>query len=384
MSSHKNKVINLTPHVLLTNTGVGFFVEKGYSIKKIQTADGSEQYGVRLAKVQPTSLQHMIRIGYLSRLELNRPEFSSVRPDLMDLSKLVIFGLMYRQFDRVLFDMLIESPLIKDWNRNNPLNIIDNKTRINDSYLNDVLSRNADQFKSMRKAITAPLLDKIASDKSLQADEKNAMIFLADRYLDYSRPFVWFILTQFSDSENHKDLIKQTRLHLDLYIRRSKIADYLTLLLMELAGSAETLNLIAFAERTQGRRADIRALQFDSVKRESMMKAMKKADTNLTLAWRVGDLHSYSIGTENKFELIIYNRDSAYAEIREKMEENLSSRKGVSLESFYKSMTAGNSEMGLLYLGYLQEECTKVGMRFTSRVSTEKDGIPSIILTVQF
>jgi hypothetical protein len=57
---------------------------------------------------------------------------------------------------------------------------------------------------------------------------------------------------------------------------------------------------------------------------------------------------------------------------------------GISLGRFYKSTSAGNAEMGLLYLGYLQEECDKVGLRFTSRVSEARTGVPSVIVTIQF
>jgi len=384
MASGRKPIIDLTPQIILTDDGVGFFMDKGYKLSKLTMADGSEQYGVKLAKVSPNSFQHMLRIGYLSRLEIERPEFTSVRSDLMDLSKLIVFGFLYKQFDQVLFDMLISSSMIKDWNRANPGNIIDEQTKINDSYLHDVLSKNADQLKTIRKAIITPLLKDIASDSSLQADEKNIMIFLAERYLDHTRPFIWFILTRFSSDSDHRELIQKTRKFLELYIRRSRIADYLTLLLMELALSAETLNMMAFAQRQYGEGTDAKALIFDPVKREALAMDMEKAKSNLTIAWRIGNPSSLSIGTENKLELIIYNREAEYLELKEKVEEKMKSGTGVSLGQFYKSTSAGNAEMGLLYLSYLQEECDKVGMRFTSRVGENRSGVPSITLTVQF
>jgi hypothetical protein len=384
MASGKKSSIDLTPHVILTNDGVGFFMDKGYKLSRISMADGSEQYGIKMAKVSPNSFQHMLRIGYLSQLEIARPEFTTVRSDLMDFSKLIVFGFLYKQFDQVLFDMLVGSSMIKDWNRANPGNIIDEKTKINDKFLNDVLAQNAGQLKSIRKAITTPLLERIATDTTLQADEKNVMIFLADRYLEHTRPFIWFILTRFSSDMEHKELIQRTRKQLDLYIRRSKIADYLTLLLMELAISAETLNMMSFAERAYGEGTDTRAMLFDPAKREALMNAMEKTNTNLTIAWKIGSTNGSSIGTENKLELIIYNREAEYLELKEKVEEKMKSGSIVSLSQFYKSSSAGNAEMGLLYLGYLQDECDKVGMRLTSRVGEARGGVPSITLTVHF
>jgi hypothetical protein len=326
----------------------------------------------------------MLRIGYLARLEIARPEFTSVRSDLMDLSKLIMFGFLYKQFDQTLFEILIGSSMIKVWNRSNPGNIIDEQTRINDTYLSEVLAKNESQVKAMRKAVTAPLVEKIAADQSLQADEKNVMIFLTEKYLDHTRPFVWFILTRFSSDPEHKELIQSVRTQLDLFIRRAKIADYLTLLLTELAISAETLNMLSYIERVYGEGIDGRALLYDPVKRETLIKAMEKLNADISVAWRIGTANTSSIGTEKKLELTIYNREAEYLELKEKVDEQMKSGAGVSLSQFYRSTSVGNSDMGLLYLGYLQEECDKVNLRFASRVGEARNGVPSVTLTVQF
>ncbi len=384
MASKKKPIIELETHVILTNTGVGFFMDKGHKLSKLTMADGSEQYGVKLAKLSPSLLQHMLRIGYLAKLEISRPEFTTSRSDVMDLSKLVVFGFLYKQFDSLIFDSLINSSMIKEWNRANPGNIIDAQTRINDSFLADVLEKHDAQVQSIRKAITGPLLERIAGDKNLQADEKNVMIFLADRYLDNTRPFVWFILSRFSSYEEHKVLIQNLRSSLELYLKRSRIADYLAPLLMEMAISAETLNMIAFARRVYGEEFDTASLLYDPAKRESLLVKMQQAQAFLSIAWKVGNTYSSSIGTDKKLELTIYNREAQYLELKEKVDEKMKSGSGISLAQFYQSTTAGNPEMGLLYLGYLQDECDKVGMRLTSRVSEVKGGVPTIILTLQF
>ena len=51
----------------------------------------------------------------------------------MDLSKLVVYSVLYRQYDAYIFSRVLASDVIKKWNRLNPANIIDDKTRINDS-----------------------------------------------------------------------------------------------------------------------------------------------------------------------------------------------------------------------------------------------------------
>ncbi len=384
MAGAKKTGIQLSPHVILTDNGVGFFMDKGYKLRKINTAEGIPQYGVKLAQVSPSSFQYMLKAGYLSRLELCRPEFTSVRSDIMDFSKLIAYGLLYMHFDQVLFDKLVNSSFIREWNRANPKKVIDAQTRINDAYLKSVLSDNAAQIKSIRKAISSPILRKVGSDNSLQADEKNIMIFLTDRLLDNIRPFTWFILSRFNSLDDHKLLVHETRRQLDNYLQRSKIVDYLSLLLMELAISAETLNMTSFARKKYGQTTDIHQLLFDPERKKLLIQDLEQAEANLTLAWSIGDPLFSAPGTGKKLELTIYNREAPYAELREKVQENIKSAREVPLSRFYKGSTAGNAEMGLLYLGYLQDECDKVGIRLVSQVGEGRDGVPFISVILRF
>ncbi|MCG8453799.1 MAG: hypothetical protein MI717_11530 [Spirochaetales bacterium] len=380
----KKSVISLSPHVILTDSGVSFFMEKGYKLSKLSMADGTERYGVCLAQVNPPSFQHMLRIGYISRLEVSRPEFTTVRGDLMDLSKLIVYGFLYKQFDQQFFDSIIDSGMIKEWNRNNPGNIIDERTKYNESFLREAIKKNDGQIKTLKRAILNPLVSEIAQDSLLNADEKNARVFMAERFLEYSRPFIWFILMRFQSYSEHKLLIAHAQDLLRLHINRSKIADYLTLLLMELSLSAETLNMVAFAERKYGEAMDASSLLFDPAKREVLLEAMEGAGADFTVAWRVGNANTLSLGWEKRLELVIYNREAGYLDLKEKVEANMKGTKMDSLAQFYERTDTGNAEMGLHYLSYLQEACDEVGMRLTSRVGEVRSGLPAITLTLQF
>ena len=384
MTTHKKPHIELETKAILANDGVGFFVNRGYKLKKVLTADGGIQFGVKLTRITPNSLQHMIRIGYFSSLETSHVEFTTVRSDLMDLSKLAIFGFLYRRFDKEIFDLLIDSPLVKVWNRLNPGRVIDERTKVSDSNLKSILMKNSDLLKSIRKSITAPVVKTIMFNNSLLADEKNVMIFLSDRFLDNVRSFVWFILMEFSPDKKYEALIGKIRERLELYIRRSAIADYLTLLLIELMISAETLNMQNFAKRNKILGISAREILHNPAKRKTLLEAMKTASTNLVIGWRFGNPRTISIRSDDKLQLVIYGSKADYDDFKEKFSEGMESQSSVSLQEFYHSTSVGNPELGLQYQGYLREACSEVGLHFTSRVGMGRGGVPSITLTVRF
>ena len=78
----------------------------------MRLADNIEEYGVSLNNFSPQTIQHMILVGYISKLEISVPEFASCRQDVLDLSKLIVFSLLYKQFDRAVFSSLIECSYI--------------------------------------------------------------------------------------------------------------------------------------------------------------------------------------------------------------------------------------------------------------------------------
>lgn len=384
MIIHKKPHIELETKVTLTNEGAGFFVNKGYRLRKISTADGGIQFGVKLAKISPDSLQHLIRIGYFSSLETSHVEFTTIRSDLMDLSKLAIFGFLYKRFDKEVFDILIKSSLVKVWNRSNPGRVIDERTRINDNNLKSVLSKNSALLQSIRKSITTPVVKTIMSNTSLLVDEKNAMIFLSDKFLDNIRSFIWLILMKFSYDKECKVLIGKIRECLELYIQRSSIADYLTLLLTELMMSAEALNIQNFAKRDGDFGINVEKILLDPVKRNSLLEEMKTARADLVIGWRFGNPSATSINSDDKLQVVVYNSEIDYLDFKEKFSESIESESDSSLQEFYHNTSVGNPELGLQYQGYLREACSRVGLRFTSKVGMVRDGALSITLTVRF
>ena len=97
---------------------------------------------LRLDEFTPATIQRLLLIDYISKIEISKPEFVTSRQETMDLSKLIVYSVLYRQYDDYIFHQILSSDVIKKWNRLNPANIIDEKTHINDNFLRSVLKKN--------------------------------------------------------------------------------------------------------------------------------------------------------------------------------------------------------------------------------------------------
>jgi hypothetical protein len=373
--------------ISLTEEGINFFMRNKKKINRFRLADGSESYGIHLKSFSLPSLQQMMHLNYITRFEIAETEFMARRQEILDFSKLIVYGMLYRTFDGVIFSSLIKSDLIRQWNRNNPVNPIDGKTRINDSFLETVLSRNAALIQEVKSEILKPISQSINDNQALLPEEKNIQLLSTERYLQKLRPLIWFILSRYRDSTDYPRLLEQIRRSLTEFLEKSNLAEYLSLMILELLSNAENTNLQAYARKSTESGADPEKVLYDIGLRTSLIREMKRAGEKIFLDWRIRGMNSNN-GTGERLEVTLYNRDSEYRDLREK----INNKKGLdmrekSLTDFYRQAPSSvpNTELGLYYLSYLSQECSKVGVRFESNVhQTSSRDLTIITLQLQF
>ena len=127
----KKRILDLPIKLVLTQEGSTFFIKQNKKLLRFTLAGNVEEYGISMDSFAPDNLQRLILANYISKIEISQSELVSMRQEIMDLSKLIVFSLLYRQFDLFMFKQILASPVIKKWNRLNPSSIIDEKTQIN-------------------------------------------------------------------------------------------------------------------------------------------------------------------------------------------------------------------------------------------------------------
>jgi hypothetical protein len=367
----RKSVIDLPVKLVLTEEGTTFFIRKGKNLKKFKLADNVEEYGIILDTFTPASLQRMMLVDYISKVEISKSELMSSRQEIMDLSKLVVYSMLYRQYDTYIFARVLASDVIKKWNRLNPANIIDGQTKINDSYLQSVLKDKEKDLHEIKQQILAPMTAYISKNSSLLPEEKNIQLLLSEKFLNNLRPFTWFIVAKFKGSDGYEQLIKDLRTALAEYMEKSKIAEYVSLMIMELAMNAENSNLKREAKAIFKGAVDMNAVLFDPNIRRQVVDSLERKGELVYLSWKIGS-RGASVGTQGRLQITLYNKEAEYQAVKEAFDERkYADLKKKSLQDFYKQLPEGeaNSELGLYYLSYLSEACEKVNVKFESLVN---------------
>jgi hypothetical protein len=205
--------------------------------------------------------------------------------------------------------------------------------------------------------------------------------FLSERFLNNLKPSIWFILSKFRSLDGFDTLAREIRMHLAEYMDKARIAEYVALMVIELAVNAENANLRRKANAMyRGTLDPAKALLDESVRRK-VVDELKKKNELVYLNWKIGGTSS-SIGTQGKLQITIYSMDGEFREIKESIDsKKTADLRNKTLFDLYQELPKGgpDTELGLYYLSYLSEACEKVSVKFESLVANIKESNTTVI-----
>ncbi len=365
MAKAQRGKIDIPMKVVFTEDGVIYFTSQNKKISRFKLSDGAEEYGIQVVDFSPATIQRMQLLGYINKFELPANDILQKRKEFIDLVKLLTYGMLYRQFDTTVFDALVESELIKTWNRHNVKNPIDHKTRINNQVLSNFLEKNEAAVNEIKHLVQEPVLRRISASEHLQESEKRIHGFLSEKFVSNLNLLIYFILSVHHGSPSYLQLTRMMQQKLANYMDRSSIPEYLALMMVELITSVKMSNA------------------GDSLQNS----ILKNDDEEIVVLCRISKKKNEP-GDRGKLHFMISNRKSGFESIKQQINSRITTTvAGKSLKDFYESNSDMQESMhlGLYYLSYLNEACRKVNINFESFINrNERDNQTLIHLILSF
>ena len=371
MSAEKKFSLNLPLKVILTEEGASHFISHKIKLLRFRLADNIEEYGISLNPFSPQSLQNMILVNYISKIEISMSEFVSVRQEVMDLSKVVVYSLLYKQFDRQLFADFIQTDAVQKHNRKNPTQLIDERTKMSENQLRQIPASQKATVQLAKKEILDPVWKSLMENKDYSLEEKNIYLLMTEKFLNRLSLMNWYIITKFYRTEGFSQINIAIRHLLQVYMEKSRVAEYISILVMELALNSENTNMRKEAKRMFAGIEDVDALIYDPEQREKIVAELKRNHEQVFISWKLGG-GSSAIGKQGRLQITLYNKDDEFQEVKENIESKASADTNKkSLIDFYRELPEGqeSTDLGLYYLSYLDDACKKVNVKFESIVN---------------
>jgi hypothetical protein len=385
--SEQTPIIKLPVKITLTSEGVEWFIRNNKQIKRLRMADNRLEYGISLEEFSAASLQKMMNIEYISTVEIARTEFADKRREIIDLNKLIVYRILYRSFERETYKLFLDSPLIKRWNRAHPTRIIDENSVFNRSQLESLFSSCAPDLPMVSEDIQSRLLKELQADPRLSGEEREVLEFLADKYVMGMRNIMRCVLAKSRGEPEYMVLVAKVVGLLRGYLDKSKIAEYLSLMVTELLTYAEAVHAAEIGRKLFPEMRSMSGVLRNPKLREAIVRSMREHQDYLYLTYQVSSKVP-SIGTENRLRIVIFNHASEYQKVKEQIEIKAGvDIKEKSLVEFYGKMPPEDidTELGLYYLSFLHAECARCNVHLDSRVSELPARELTVInLTLQF
>ena len=370
-ASGKKLMLELPLKVILTENGASNFISHNKRLLRIRLADNIDEYGISPNKFSPQSIQNMLLLDYISKIEMSMPEFVSSRQEVMDLSKIIVYSLLYKQFDREIYASIIQCECVRKHNRANPAHLIDEKTKMSEKQLRLVLSNKDEVICNIRNEILEPVWAAIRDNKDYSIEEKNIYMLMTEKFMNRMSLMNWYVLTLFKSVNGFDEMIMKVRNLLSEYMEKSRVAEYISVMVMELALNSENANIRKEAKHMYPNVDDINSLVVDPEVRQKIVRELQKNHVLVSVSWKLGG-GSTSIGKQGRLQITLYNKDDEFQEVKESIETKATADTNKkTLIDFYREIPDGQegTDLGLYYLSYLDEACKKVDVKFESLVN---------------
>lgn len=370
-SGDKKFILELPLKVVLTEDGASNFISHNKKLLRFRLADNVEEYGISLNKFSPQSVQSMILLDYISKIEISMSEFVSSRQEVMDLSKVIVYSILYKQFDREVYSSLIQCECVRKHNRANPAHLIDERTHMSERQLRTILQNKENIIQNTRKMILDPIWKSIMANKEYSSEEKNIYLLMSEKFMNRLGLMNWYIITLFHKNDGANEMFVAIRNLLSSYMDKSKVAEYISVMVMELALNNENTNIRKEARNMYSSVDDIDALIFDPTVRGKIVQELQRKHELVFISWKLGG-GSKSIGKQGRISITLYNKDDEFQEVKENIETaKAANNNKKSLIDFYRELPEGQegTDLGLYYLSYLDDACKKVNVKFESIVN---------------
>ena len=387
-SNGRKQWISLPLKFVFTEAGSSALLRQNIKINRLKMGDQTEDYGVFLDKITPEFLQRMIMLDYISKVEVSGVEPVESRTDIIELSKLIVFSILFRNFADVSLEQLLASDPVKQWNHLNPSMVVDEKTQFKEGLLQSYIERHTEELKIIQNELLEPVFKNIDNDTALEEDEKEHRREVLDSMISSVYPLAWFTILKFRKTRDFFLMLRTVRLCLVEFLRKTNIAEYASLMLMELASNIVNLNIQKEAKQLYGNEnLDVKQIIQDPKLRLPVIDSLRKKNDLLTFSWKLGGT-SLAIGTRGRFQVVLYDQDINYAATRESIVQSKNAdAKRFNLSEFYKKLhQSGNVlDLGMFYLSFLDEACNNMGIKFESMVTqSQYSGMGQTITTLTF
>ncbi|MBN1648314.1 MAG: hypothetical protein JW874_09790 [Spirochaetales bacterium] len=386
MISGKKPLIQLPAMFFLTESGIEYCIKRKIPVRDLKNHIGRVKSGFSWEGFNAKLVQHLVSNMLIDGIEINRSDFLSKRNEIIDLTKLIVYAILYKKIKPTLKEILYSSDLISRLRRNNPRAAVNNQLKFDPGVVNKFMEENAKAIRTLKAGLLYEPYSLIQHDETLTEEQKKSKMQITQKFVDVIEPDTWFLFHYISRSGDKMEVFSRINSLLVSFVQKTKIADYIALMLLEILQNAEKTHFENLAIRDNMARAP--GVEIDELLKDEdfRRKLRQKAETNkihVNLGYilegnptKAKDRQRLTISVANKGLMGELERRTLQKRAKTEV-------KSASLADFFTSGDQDNigGGLGLLYLSYLEDACKSEDIVFDARIISD-DQLEETVATV--
>lgn len=369
-------MIRLPASLIFTPTGCTIFRNGKIPLKRLTNADNRPSEGMASPQFNAQTVQKLVFNGYVEEIFVRMPALLNVRSQIMNTTKLVTYGILYKKMNPTLATMFIKSNTIQLFNQKNRTKQIMDIHSIDKKQAELLYITKQIDFQNMEKEIREDIEQMITNDKGLELEDKELLTLSLDKFISFLDKRIWYLYYIIYQSSMRDEIRKEFSCLIFHYLERTKIATHLATMLMELVQNAEKAHFerLIRKHRLVASTKDMDKFMRNRENRNQLIKHAMNDKQFLQLAWRF-DSGETSTGKPYKIEIIISNHGLISDDMQQKLMQKMKANTDQDLSTFFEADNSNADKLGaglgLLYLSYLKDECKEAGIKFTPSIFPE-------------
>src|SRR5271157_1832608 len=168
----KDSNIHLPADFVLSEEGLRYCTEKSIPVRDVPIGDKRKE-GFSWEFFRAPLVQKLIKNRVISAISVSRAEFLSKRKEVIDLTKLLMYGLFYARLSPTMKTIFGGSDIISEIQKFNPQLQIRADTKIDPKAVEQFMLENEEMIVSFKTSIVEPSFNLLDRDSQLKERERN-------------------------------------------------------------------------------------------------------------------------------------------------------------------------------------------------------------------
>jgi len=368
--------IELSCKIFLSHEGNEYCRSKGIPLQNLSSLDGRKGVGFNRSTIHAPLIQQLTANNLITRIESEGTEFISRRSAVIDTTKLIVYGILYRRFRPTLNAILVDSEVVRSLRSRGMLPMDGKKLKFDPDTVSRFVGENEKSINSFKASLLFTPDKMIDEHPKLDDEQKSRKKQLTRKFIDTIEADTWFLFNFVRRSSDKVEIVNRLDKTVTSFMNKTNIADAIAFMLMELVQNAESEHFKYLASKDNMARVKgdgIYELLRDPDFRERMKERAERNGALIHLVYHFDNLQYTDNSKKTRIQVSVTNKGRM--EINNPGLEK-GQRRRVRESSLAEHLqTEGDSlgnPMGMIFYSYLEEACRDENVNLESRFTVDE------------